>query len=94
MAGRMGHKLRTTQNLLLLRVDNKENLLYIKGCIPGSDGAFVRIQDSVKKALAKNEFGVTSLPSCGRLGLHASDIELSLKIMSKGGLRQLQQETK
>ena len=90
MAGRMGNKLRTTQNLLLLRIDNKENLLYIKGCIPGPDGSFVRVQDSVKKALAKNEFGVDTLPMCGsvkllnQLGL--ADTEAQLRVMTKAGL--------
>ena len=36
MAGHMGDKYRTTLNLEIIRSDQENNLLYIKGSIPGS----------------------------------------------------------
>ena len=49
MPGRMGNKNRTVQNLLVMKVDNQHNLLYIKGCVPGVDNQYVRVTDAVRK---------------------------------------------
>ncbi len=53
MSGRMGGVKRTTQNLEILRVDNKNGLLLIKGAIPGSTGGNVLVRPSVKIRNAK-----------------------------------------
>lgn len=49
MAGRMGGKLVTTQNLLVHRIDNLRNVIYVKGAVPGAPGSFVRVTDALKK---------------------------------------------
>ncbi len=51
MAGHMGARTRTAQNLQVMGVDPERGLLLIKGGIPGSKGGWVKIADSVKKAL-------------------------------------------
>ncbi len=51
MAGHMGANTRTAQNLLVMGVDPDRGLLLIKGDIPGSKGAWVKVADAVKKAL-------------------------------------------
>ena len=51
MAGHMGARNRTAQNLLVMGVDPDRGLLLIKGGVPGSKGGWVKIADSVKKAL-------------------------------------------
>ncbi|MGI9419816.1 MAG: 50S ribosomal protein L3 [Geminicoccaceae bacterium] len=51
MAGHMGARTRTAQNLLVMGVDPDRGLLLIKGGVPGSKGGWVKIADSVKKAL-------------------------------------------
>jgi large subunit ribosomal protein L3 len=43
MAGRMGNDQVTIKNLEIIEVDDKNNILYIKGAIPGSRNALVRI---------------------------------------------------
>jgi len=53
MAGNMGNARRTIQNLRVLQVDRGRNLLYVKGAIPGQNGNWVEIKDSVKKPLWK-----------------------------------------
>lgn len=45
MPGHMGNKHCTVQNLLVQKIDPKRNLIYVKGCIPGNDGEYVRITD-------------------------------------------------
>tara|TARA_B100001123_G_scaffold97507_1_gene112224 strand:+ start:312 stop:1022 length:711 start_codon:yes stop_codon:yes gene_type:complete len=49
MAGHMGNKLRTMQNIEIIKSDNENNLLYLKGSIPGSKNSEVLIKKAVKK---------------------------------------------
>ena len=48
MAGHMGDKNRTQQNLEIVRTDAERGLLYIKGSVPGSKGGWVLVKDAVK----------------------------------------------
>jgi large subunit ribosomal protein L3 len=48
MAGHMGDKQRTLQNLSVVRVDAERNLLLIKGSVPGAKGSNVVIRPAVK----------------------------------------------
>ena len=50
MAGRMGCERVTVQNLTVAKIDAENNLLAVKGAIPGPKGGLVFIHDSVKKA--------------------------------------------
>ena len=57
MAGHMGDKLRTIQNIEIIKRDEENNLLYLKGSIPGSKNTEVLIKKSLKniKKLTMNE---------------------------------------
>ncbi|MBD5159007.1 MAG: 50S ribosomal protein L3 [Ruminococcus sp.] len=48
MAGHMGAEQVTVQNLEIVKVDVENNLIAIKGAIPGAKGGIVYIVDSVK----------------------------------------------
>ena len=48
MAGHMGDKLRTIQNIEIIKSDLDNNLLYLKGSIPGSKNTEVLVKKSVK----------------------------------------------
>ena len=48
MAGHMGDKLRTMQNIEIIKSDEENNLLYLKGSIPGSKNAEVLVKKAVK----------------------------------------------
>jgi large subunit ribosomal protein L3 len=48
MPGQMGNKTVTVQKLQVVRVDAADNLVMIKGAIPGSTNALVLIKNSVK----------------------------------------------
>ena len=48
MAGHMGDKLRTIQNIEIIKSDIENNLLYLKGSIPGSKNTEVFVKKSVK----------------------------------------------
>jgi large subunit ribosomal protein L3 len=53
MAGHMGDKLRTMLNLEIVKSDLENNLIYIKGSIPGSKNSTVYLRESVKKVTRK-----------------------------------------
>ena len=48
MAGHMGDKLRTMQNIEIIKTDVENELLYLKGSIPGSKNSEVLVRKSVK----------------------------------------------
>ena len=49
MPGHMGQVQRTTQNLEVIQVREADNLLLIKGAIPGAEGDYVVIRESKKR---------------------------------------------
>ena len=48
MAGHMGDKLRTMQNIEIIKTDLENELLYLKGSIPGSRNSEILVKKSVK----------------------------------------------
>jgi len=50
MAGRMGNKKVTKQNLKIVEIDNQNNLLIIKGSVPGKKNSTIFLKDSVKRS--------------------------------------------
>ena len=48
MPGQMGHKRITIQNLEIVRVDAENNLLLVKGAIPGPKKSMVLVKETVK----------------------------------------------
>ena len=57
MAGHMGNKVRTMQNLEIIKSDLENDLLYLKGSIPGSKNTEVLVKKAIKniKKLTINE---------------------------------------
>ncbi|WP_430398516.1 50S ribosomal protein L3 [Ferrovibrio sp.] len=54
MAGHMGDRQRTQQNLVVVRTDAARGLIMLKGSVPGSEGQYVLVSDAVKKSRAKD----------------------------------------
>ena len=50
MAGHMGDKQRTQQNLEVVRVDDERGLIFVKGSVPGAKNSWMTIKDAVKVA--------------------------------------------
>ena len=48
MAGHMGDRNTTVQNLEIEKIDLDENVLLVKGAVPGSIGSFVKVTPSIK----------------------------------------------
>ena len=50
MAGRMGNRKVTKQNLKVLDIDDVNNLLIVKGSVPGKKNSIIFLKDSIKKS--------------------------------------------
>jgi large subunit ribosomal protein L3 len=50
MAGQMGDKNRTQQNLEIVSTDVERGLIFVKGSVPGSKGGWLLVKDSIKVA--------------------------------------------
>jgi large subunit ribosomal protein L3 len=51
MAGHMGDRQRTQQNLEVVRTDAERGLIFVKGSVPGSEGTWLLVRDAVKLSL-------------------------------------------
>ncbi|QLG73044.1 hypothetical protein HG535_0E01280 [Zygotorulaspora mrakii] len=49
MPGHLGHQQVTIQNVQVLKVDNENGVIIVKGSVAGPKGSFVKIQDAIKK---------------------------------------------
>ncbi len=54
MAGHMGARRVTTQNLKVISTDAERGLILVRGAVPGAKGSWVFIRDAVKKPLPEN----------------------------------------
>ncbi|MFQ3665496.1 MAG: 50S ribosomal protein L3 [Sphingomonadaceae bacterium] len=48
MAGHMGDRQRTQQNLEVVQTDAERDLIFVRGSVPGSKGAWLLVRDAVK----------------------------------------------
>ena len=55
MAGRMGNRKVTKQNLKIIEIDKVNSLLIVKGSVPGKKNSIIYIKDSVKRSKWKNQ---------------------------------------
>ncbi len=51
MAGHMGDRRVTVQNLQVVSTDAEEGLIMVRGAVPGAEGGWVRVSDAVKRPL-------------------------------------------
>ncbi len=54
MAGHMGARRVTVQNLEIVKVDEALEVIFIKGAVPGARGSWVQVRDAVKRAAPKD----------------------------------------
>lgn len=60
MAGHWGHETTTTQNLVVLDIIPKRNVILVLGSIPGPEGSMILIKTSIKHPNDKKEFNIVT----------------------------------
>lgn len=48
MPGQMGNVRRTTRNLQVVKIEGEQNLIYVKGAVPGPNGGLVMVRKAVR----------------------------------------------
>ncbi|KAL7750803.1 hypothetical protein RI367_003760 [Sorochytrium milnesiophthora] len=81
MAGRMGGKQRTVQNLQVVKIDHDNNVLYVKGAVPGHENGVLRVSDARKKYWD----GQTKLGVAGPVPSHSGEAKRGEEWMAKSG---------
>ncbi|KIM62141.1 hypothetical protein SCLCIDRAFT_1215488 [Scleroderma citrinum Foug A] len=86
MAGRLGGKRITVQNLTVMRVDTNLDLIFVKGAVPGVDDAHVLIRDAKKKlvALAKAHQAIGAYEKVLPKGVDDLPFPAGTKAMTQG----------
>lgn len=78
MAGHLGDETVTTQNLAVAAIDVEENLILVRGSVPGPDKGWVLVCDAVKKPLPKD----APKPAAIRGGAKAAEAEAVTEVVS------------
>jgi len=78
MAGHMGDKYRTMQNLEIIKSDLENNLIFVKGSIPGSKNSIILVQQNSKKINR-----MTTLEKSKKLNIETNKIETKIKTPAK-----------
>ena len=78
MAGHMGDKVRTIQNLEIIKSDPDNNLIFVKGSVPGSKNSLVLIQKN-----SKNIKKTTTLDKIKKQQIQSSPAEVKTKKQTK-----------
>jgi large subunit ribosomal protein L3 len=68
MAGHMGDRRVTTQNVKVVRTDVERGLIMVEGSVPGAKGGWIMIRDAVKKPAHKDTPKVGSFRSAANGG--------------------------
>lgn len=72
MAGQMGDERAVAQNLRVIRVMPEENLILVRGAVPGSKGNWVEIKASTHKAKAIRGVGGNTIEEASKNPMKAS----------------------
>ena len=48
MPGHMGNVRRTVRNLKVVKIEGEQNLIYVKGAVPGPNGGLVMVRKAVR----------------------------------------------
>ena len=54
MAGQYGNVNKTIQNLTVLQINDVDDLLYVKGSVPGPKNGYLTVRDAIKSSLPEN----------------------------------------
>ena len=75
MAGQYGNVNKTIQNLTVLQINDVDDLLYVKGSVPGPKNSYLTVRDACKSILPENLLKPAGLKENKKLETNTSDQE-------------------
>ena len=79
MAGQYGNVNKTIQNLTVMEVNDVDNLLYVKGSVPGPKNGYLTVRDAVKSILPENTLKPAGLKDYIKPDTNTSDQNQNLQ---------------
>jgi large subunit ribosomal protein L3 len=73
MAGQYGNVNKTIQNLTVLEVNEVDDLLYVKGSVPGPKNGYLTVRDAIKSSLPEGALKPAGLKDNKKPDTHTSD---------------------
>ena len=73
MPGHYGHELVTTRNVVVVNSDTNNNIILIKGSVPGPKNGLVKIKTSVMKPNSKVEMNIVNYKNKNSTSTQVSD---------------------
>ena len=73
MAGQYGNVNKTIQNLTVLQINELDDLLYVKGSVPGPKNSYLTVRDAIKSVVPENAPKPAGLKDNKKLETKASD---------------------
>jgi hypothetical protein len=81
MAGHMGAKQITVQNLQVVATDTERGLILVKGAVPGAKGGYIKLSDAKKKPVfdpaAEEATAKATIAAAGALGFMLGPVVVS-----------------
>jgi len=73
MAGQYGNVNKTIQNLTVLEINDVDDLLYVKGSVPGPKNAYLTVRDAIKSSLPEGTLKPAGLKDNKKADTNTSD---------------------
>ena len=80
MAGQLGNKMVTVQNLEVISIDSERGLILVKGGVPGSIGSWIRITDAKKRSLPPSTPYPAAIQDKDKLKEVLADKDIEVKV--------------
>ena len=73
MAGQYGNVYKTIQNLTVLQINEADELLFVKGSVPGPKNGYLAVRDAIKSILPENTLKPAGIKDNKKPEINASD---------------------
>ena len=73
MAGQYGNVNKTIQNLTVLEINDVDDLLYVKGSVPGPKNGYLMVRDAIKSLLPENSLKPAGLKDSKKPEINTPD---------------------
>ncbi len=79
MAGQYGNVNKTVQNLTIVQINEIDELLYVKGSVPGPKNSYLTVKDAIKSVLPENILKPAGLKDNNKVDDYKSDKKIAIQ---------------
>ena len=79
MAGQYGNVNKTVQNLTIIQINDEQELLFVKGSVPGPKNSYITVKDAVKSIMPENILKPACLKDNSKVDINSSNEKTTVK---------------